>query len=69
MCIVYFPEKEPFYLISRYDGRALRAKGDGFTEMVTITEIDQKQLWITSDYGDQLVNVANNLPLQVRKDN
>ena len=32
--------------------------------MWTRNENDPKQLWVTSDYGQQLINVGTNLPLQ-----
>ena len=64
---VILPGKEAFHLISRYDGRALRFKADGFAEMATVDEKDGRQLWVTSDYGNQLINVETNLPLQVKK--
>jgi len=56
--------KEAFSLISQLDGRAVRGKSNGNVEMWTRNEKDPKQLWVTSDYGQQLINVGTNLPLQ-----
>ena len=61
----YFLDKESFYLISRYDGRALQAKADGFADLSTLDENDPTQMWVASDYGNQMINVKTNLPLQV----
>ena len=59
-------DKAPFYLISRYDGRALQGKpnGNAGAEMRSVNENESKQLWVESDFGQQLINVGTNFPLQ-----
>jgi len=59
--------KDAFYLISRLDGRVVQGKADSNTQMMTKDESDLTQLWVTSDYGQQLINVGTNLPFQAHE--
>ena len=63
--LFHFAAKESFFLISqRGDERVIQGKPDGYVEMWTRNESDPTQLWVASDYGQQLINVGTNLPLQ-----
>ena len=61
---IFFTAKSAFSLISRLDGRAVQGKSDGKTQMMTVDENDSTQKWVLSDYGQQIINVGTNLPLQ-----
>ena len=65
--ILFITAKDAFYLISRLDGRVVQGKADSNTQMMTKDESDPTQLWVTSDYGQQLINVGTNLPFQAHE--
>ena len=65
--ILFIAAKDAFYLISRLDGRVVQGKADSNTQMMTKDESDPTQLWVTSDYGQQLINVGTNLPFQAHE--
>ena len=64
---LFITAKDAFYLISRLDGRVVQGKADSNTQMMTKDDSDPTQLWVTSDYGQQLINVGTNLPFQANE--
>ena len=65
--ILFITAKDAFYLISRLDGRVVQGKADSNTQMMTKDDSDHTQLWVTSDFGQQLINVGTNLPFQAHE--
>ena len=60
----FFSDKPAFYLISNLDGRAVKSKPDGSVQTWTLDLIDKYQMWIQSDFGQQLINLGTKLPMK-----
>ena len=56
--------KPRFFLIARNDGRAVTGQQDGRAEMETMDRTNAHQMWVFSDYGQQVINVGTNMPLK-----
>ena len=50
-------------MVSRYDGKAVTGQDNGQAVIMTLDESNPAQKWVWSSSGNQLINVASNLPL------
>ena len=56
-------ESEPFYLISRWHGKAIEGKSDGYGKVMSFDIDNPRQQWIETKIGNQFINVGTGLPL------
>jgi len=54
-----------FFIVSRLDGRAITPTDNGAGTMYTLDEDNVNQLWVLTDFGNQIINVATGKPLSV----